>query len=120
MTSNRLFLFSGLSLLLIAIVIRWQGVSYVVWVPTFCIAILLKAIFLINVFRSKGFKMSLWLELILAGVVMILLSLLFKYIFPIPLLRNIFFCGAIILKVSGLVLMLVQKIKFIDNGNRPA
>lgn len=109
--NNRLFLYVGLGLLFIAVVIRWAGVSSVVWIPVFVIAILLKAVFLVNVFRTKGFKMSLWLALILSGVAMILLSLLLKSVFPVPSLRNILFYGAITLKVSGLVLMLVQKNK---------
>ncbi len=118
--NSKLFLYSGLSLLLIAIIIRWCGVPSVIWIPTFCTAILLKAIFLFTAFRTKGFKISLWLTFIIIGVAMILVSLLFKYIFPIPQLRNILFYGAITLKVSGLILMLVQKIKNPKEGNKSA
>lgn len=109
--NNKLFLYTGLILLLIAIFIRWQGVSATIWVPVFGIAILLKSIFLINMFRTKGFQMSLWLMFILIGVIMILASLLFKSIFPIPLIRNILFYGAITLKASGLILIFVKKMK---------
>lgn len=109
--NNKLFLYSGLSLLLIAIVIRYQGVESVVWIPVFGIAILLKSIFLINTFRSKEFKIRLWIKLIIIGVALILISLLFRYVFPIPWLRNILFYGAITLKISGLVLMFFEKIR---------
>ena len=106
--NNHLFLYTGLSLLLAAFIIRWLGVPAFVWIPAFSMAILLKAIFLINIFHSKEFKMNLGLILILTGVAMILTSLLFKYTFPVLWLRNILFYGAIILKVSGFILMFVQ------------
>jgi len=109
--NNNIYLYSGLSLLLIAFVIRWIGVTHVVWIPILGIAILMKGIFLMNVFRRKGFKMSLWLMLILIGVVLILLSMLFRYVYPVPIVWAILFYGAIALKVSGLVLMLSKKIK---------
>ena len=118
--NNKLFLYIGLGLLFIAIIIRWLGVCSVVWISMFCIAILLKIIFLVKVFRTKGFKMSLWLALILIGVAMILLSLIFKYVYPVVLLRNILFYGALTFKFSGLILMLIQKIKFTNNGNKSA
>ena len=108
---NKLFLYAGLSLLLITIIIRGFGVSSAIWIPIFSIAILLKGIFLINIFRSKKFKMTGWLMFILIGVAMILISMLFKSIFPIPLIRDVLFYGAITFKVLGLILMLVQKIK---------
>jgi uncharacterized membrane protein len=54
---------------------------------------------------------GLWLYLILAGVAMILVSMLFKNIFPLPVVRNILFYGAISLKISGLLLMFLQKKK---------
>lgn len=107
-------MYTGLSLLVIAIIIRWLGLSSAVWIPAFGIAILLKGIFLVNVFRFKGFKMYGWLILILTGVVMILVSLPFKYVYPVPVVRNILFYGAIIFKISGLLLMFVQKIKLPD------
>jgi len=107
--NNRLLLYIGLSLLAVSLITRWAGVPSTVWIPMFCLAILLKATFLINVFHAKGFKMSLWLLLILIGVAMILLSLIFKSVYPVEWLRNILFYGAITLKVSGLILMLAQK-----------
>ncbi len=112
--NNKLFLYVGLSLLIVAVMIRWLEVSSAIWIPVFCIAILLKGVFLVNVFRFKGFNMSLWLTLILIGVILILISLLFKYVFPVPVVRNILFYGAITFKISGLALMLVQKIKLPD------
>lgn len=107
--NNKYFLFAGLTLLLIAIVAQSMGASTVLWGILFGLAILLKGIFLYNIFRYKDFKMTLWLGLILAGVVMILVSLLFKYVFSMPILYNILFYGAITLKTSGLLLLIIQK-----------
>ena len=112
-TRNRLFLLIGLSLLLVSIVIRWLGVSVAIWGTIFGTAILLKSIFLFNVFRTKGFKKNIGLTLIVIGVGMILTSLIFKYIFPVDLLRNILFYGAIVCKVFGLILMFVKRIGLI-------
>jgi len=110
-TNNKIFLYSGLALLLIAFIIRWAGMGiplYYFWILT-GIAITLKSIFLINVFRRKEFKPALWLYFILAGVVMILISLLFKHVYPMPSVWFVLFYGAIILKVSGLILMIIQR-----------
>lgn len=110
---NRIFLYWGLSLLLIAFVIRWMGAGEVLglfWI-VFGAALLLKAVFLVNVFRVKGFRMTLWLKFILAGVLLIFVSLIFKYSYPVPIVRNILFYGAISLKVTGLLLMVFQKKK---------
>lgn len=89
-----------------------MGAPYAVWISTFSIAILLKAAFLVNVFQTKGFKISLWLLLIIIGVIMILVSLIFKHAYPVEWLRNILFYGAITLKISGLVLMFIQKKRY--------
>jgi len=109
--NSKLFLYSGLTFLLIALIIRGFGGSTPVWVPVFGLAIILKATFLFVVVRSRKFKWSLWLTLILIGVIMIFISMIFKYILPIPLLRNILFYGALIFKVAGLVLIFTSKIK---------
>ncbi|WP_280743583.1 MULTISPECIES: hypothetical protein [unclassified Parabacteroides] len=109
--ANKYCLYAGLSLLAAAILLRWLVAGF----PLFAfwtlmgVAILLKSIFLVNVFREKGFRPALWLYLILAGVCLILLSMLFKYVFVLPLLRNILFFGAILLKISGLALLLIQR-----------
>ena len=115
---NKLFLYSGLSLLTVAIVTRSLGAPFMVWILTLSVAVLLKGVFVTNIIRSKDFKISLWLILIIIGVLMILLSLVFKYIYPVPFLRNILFYGAILLKVSGLFLMFVQKIHFSKKENK--
>jgi uncharacterized membrane protein YbaN (DUF454 family) len=108
---NKVFLYSGLGILLIAFTFQWAGMStYYFWV-LLSIAIVFKAFFLVSVFRLKGFKPSLWLYFILAGVAMILISLLFKTIFPIPVLYKILFYGAISLKITGLILMILSKMK---------
>lgn len=107
--NNQYFLYTGLILLFIAIASKITGVSHLIWLPVFILAILLKSIFLINIFRRPDFKFSLPLLLILMGVVLILMSMLFQTIFPIPLLRNILFGIAIALKISGLALILFKK-----------
>ena len=109
--NKSLFLYTGISLLLVAFVTRWLGVPAVIWIPIFSIAILSKVIFLINICCSKGFKMSLGLMFIFIGVAAILISMLFKYIFPVVWLRNILFYGAITLKITGFILMTIQKSK---------
>ncbi|MDR3140465.1 MAG: hypothetical protein LBU37_01855 [Tannerellaceae bacterium] len=109
--NNKMFLYSGLALLLTAFAVRWlrPGVpSAYFWILS-GIAIACKLVFLVNVFRRKDFKPALWLYFILAGVIMILVSLLFKHVYPMPFVRLALFYGAIILKVSGLVLLLMQR-----------
>lgn len=106
---NRVYLYLGLALLLFSFVLRYLGASALVFWTVFGVAVFLKVFFLILVFRAKGFKPSLWLYLILAGVALIFISMLFKTLFPIPLLRNVLFYGAIALKLSGLVLMIRRR-----------
>lgn len=105
------FLYSGLMLLLVAFLIRWMAPglpAWVFWVLT-VMAICLKAAFLVNVFRAKDFRPAPWLYFILAGVALIFVSMIFKYLYPIALLRHILFYGAILLKCTGLVLLLKEK-----------
>lgn len=106
---SKLLLYSGLSLLLVALVIRWLGASASLWISVFVLGIALKAAFLVVTFRARQFKWSLWLRLILIGVVLIFVSLVFRYVYPMPLIRDILFYGAIALKLSGLVLLFVEK-----------
>ena len=75
------------------------------------IAIFFKTLFWGSIFITKGFKPSLWLYLIMAGAAMILISILIKTVFPMPILYNTLFYGAIALKLSGLILMSVSKIR---------
>jgi len=107
---NKFLLYIGLFFLFVAFIGRHLGVSKLYCIPIFCIAILLKIIFLFNVFRSIDFKMSLWLMLILVGVCMILLSLLFKFALPVLWLRNLLFYGAIALKATGLIIKIKSSI----------
>ena len=109
MKSKQTLLYSGLGLLLVALIVRWTGVSVICFWILFCAAIALKAFFLISVFREKGFKPKLWLYLILAGVVVIFVSMLFKSVFPMPVLYKILFYCAIILKMAGLGLMVFSE-----------
>lgn len=110
-TNNKIILYSGLALLFLAIYLRSVSVTSSVWLPLFCVAILLKTCFLVRVFRSKSFKPRLWFLLILCGVVLILLSMLFKYVFVIPWLRTTLFYGALFLKSSGLLLMVIGRVR---------
>lgn len=107
--NSKLLLYTGLTFLLIALITRWAGGGAILWIPVFSLAIILKAAFLFVTIRSRKFKWSLWLILILTGVIMIFVSLLFKYVFPIPLLRDILFYGAITLKIAGLILLFIGK-----------
>jgi hypothetical protein len=104
-----LFLFGGLLFIFVAMAVLWTGGSFAYYGSLLGIGILFKAIFLGFVFREKGFRWNFGLTLILIGVVMIFLSLLFKTIFPFPVVRNVLFYGAIAMKVSGLVLVIAQK-----------
>ena len=106
---GRLFLYAGLGLLVIAFVVKWLGAPIVCFWILLGAAISFKILFLIISFRNKSIRGGLWLYFILAGVAMILLSLLFKNIFPIPIVRNILFYGAIFLKISGLILLFLKK-----------
>ncbi|MDR1402922.1 MAG: hypothetical protein LBJ60_04370 [Tannerellaceae bacterium] len=107
----RVFLYSGLTLLLIALAVRWSkpAISSVYFWILSGMAVALKLIFLICVFRRKDFKPALWLYFILAGVIMILVSLLFRYVYPVPPVRFALFYGAICLKVLGLILLIRRK-----------
>jgi hypothetical protein len=106
---RKLFLYSGLGILVVSFTVKWLGAPvYYFWL-LLGIAILLKALFLASVFSVKGFKPSLWLSFILTGVAMILISMLFKTIFPASILYKIFFRGAIILKTAGLILLIFSK-----------
>jgi Zn-dependent protease len=106
---NKVYLYLGLALLLFSFVLRYFEASTWLFWTLFGVAISLKCFFLFTVFREKGFRPSLWLYLILAGVTLILVSMLFKTVFPIPWLRNVLFYGAIVLKLSGLLLMIRKR-----------
>lgn len=107
--NKKMYLFIGLGILLIAFVVKWANAPLFYFRILIGIALLFKFIFLIFVFREKGFKPALWLYLIMSGVTMIMLSMFFKNIFPMSSLYKILFYGAITLKISGLVLMLFSK-----------
>jgi hypothetical protein len=110
-TGYRVFLYAGIGLLLTAFSAKWLGVSMCYFWILLAAAITSKITFLMIALRRKSVRPGLWLYLILAGIAMILASLLFKHIFPMPLVRNILFFGAIFLKVTGLALMLAGKEK---------
>jgi uncharacterized membrane protein YbaN (DUF454 family) len=104
------FLFVGLGILAFAGLLRWLCVPAPYVHFLFGMAIVCKAIFLFaTLFLGKKPRMTLPLKLIIAGVVLILLSLPFKNLFPLPLLHKGLFYLAISLKVSALFLLLFKK-----------
>jgi len=105
---NKAFLYSGLSVLLLAFVCKWMKLpTYSFWILLGA-AVVLKSLFLISVFRTK-YKPSKGLYVILIGIGMILISMFFKYIYPLSLLNKILFYGAISLKITGLLMMILHK-----------
>jgi hypothetical protein len=74
------------------------------------IAIALKTVFLVLTFRARGFKASRGLYFILTGVVVMLVSLLLKATADVPVLHRTLFYVAILLKITGVILM-AKKIK---------
>ncbi|MCD7930370.1 MAG: hypothetical protein LUH15_02830 [Tannerellaceae bacterium] len=105
MNTRKKILFSGLFIFLLA------GLGFALGLPAvICWMLLaggigLKMFFLFYTFRSPGFKMSAGMYMILTGVGLILLSMLFKTVYPFPLIRTILFYSAIALKISGVVLL---------------
>jgi hypothetical protein len=96
-----------LGILVVSFIVKWAGASlYYFWILLFA-AIVFKTLFLIATVSKKGFKPRLWLYFILTGVALILISMLFKTTFPV--LYKILFYGAISLKATGLVLMILSK-----------
>jgi hypothetical protein len=109
MKINKICLYGGLSLLIVAFAvygIMGGGAAFYLLLTA---AIILKSIYLIMTFRQKGIRLTLGMTLILIGVVMILISLLFKSLIPISWLHNLLFYGAITLKVLGLLLTVSEK-----------
>ncbi|MDR3236861.1 MAG: hypothetical protein LBT48_09115 [Prevotellaceae bacterium] len=107
--TNKIFLYAGLSLLVAAFAVYGIAGIGTAFYLLLTAAILLKSLYLIMVFRQKGIRLTLGMTLIILGVVMILTSLLFKSLIPIPWLRNLLFYGAITLKVLGLLLTISEK-----------
>jgi hypothetical protein len=88
---------------------KWTVASNLWFYLFLSIAVSLKLIFLINLIRQKGFQWHWGWRLIVIGVIMILLSLLFKNFIPLPIVRNVLFFGAITLKVVGLGWVIVKR-----------
>ena len=103
---SKIALYSGLSVLALAFISKWMQMPvYSFWI-LLCIGIAIKTIFLISIIRS-GLKPNKGFYIILIGVGMILISMVFKYIYPILLLSKILFFSAILLKITGLILMMI-------------
>lgn len=107
--TSRLLLGSSLIFLFIAILLKWQGAVWLLWLPVLILAIFLKVGFLATVIRAKDFRIGVWLALIIVGVILIFVSLVFKYLYPIVWLRNTLFYGAIFLKITGVGLKLKEE-----------
>ena len=118
MKRNKLFLYTGLGILLLALIARWAELPSCCFWILLSAAILLKALFLLLTFMEHGFKLQRWFYLILAGVALILLAIPFKTIVPIPWVYKILFFSAIVLKTSGLVLLLFPQINKRKNATR--
>ena len=109
--NSKIFLYTGLGILLTALILKWfAAITYWFWI-LLGIAIVFKTAFLISLFRTKEFKPKLWLFLILTGVAIILISMFFKTVFHIPLVYKILFYTAISLKATGLILMIFSNRK---------
>ena len=106
---RRLLLYIGLGLLALFFAAGRAGApAYLCW-TLFGVAIACKTLFLIRVFSAKGFRAGSWLYFILAGVALILLSMLFKTPFPAPALQKTLFYAALGLKATGLCLLVFKK-----------
>jgi hypothetical protein len=106
MQKPRIFLYTGLVLLLISFIVKYLGTPAYCFITLFSAAIVLKAVFLVSIFQQKNFKPGLGLYFILVGVVMIFISLFFKYIVQISVLQKIFLYTAILIKATGLILLI--------------
>jgi hypothetical protein len=110
-TDNRTFLYTGLIFLAIAFAVKWFCPAP--WV--FCywvllgVGIVFKCIFLVGVLLRRETKPGVWVWLILLGVVMMLVSFVFKGLYPVTVVRWMLFYGAIVLKVSGVGLMMMRR-----------
>ncbi|MDR0560012.1 MAG: hypothetical protein LBG92_07555 [Prevotellaceae bacterium] len=106
----KIFPYAGFLLLAVAFAVKWTGCSVILFGILLSMAVALKTVFLISVFRTKGFRPDLGFYLILTGVAMILLFLLFKEFSLVPVvLQRILFYGAISLKITGLIITIYTK-----------
>jgi predicted membrane channel-forming protein YqfA (hemolysin III family) len=110
---SKVFLYTGLSALAVAFLCKRAGApAYVFWI--LCgIAIVMKSLFLILIIRAKR-RSGAGFYLILAGVGLILISLLLERIYPVSVLNRLLFYGAISFKITGVVLLCVRKNKTIE------
>jgi len=107
--THKVFIYAGLCFLVISFVAQWLGAPTYLSLILRGLGVLLKVIFIIATLRSKTVRVGLWFYLIMTGVLMILVSLLFRNVVPIPIMRYIFFYGAISFKVTGLLMLLIRK-----------
>ncbi len=108
MELRKIYLFTGLAFFGIASLVLLAG-----WHPAWFWVLLgagvsMKVAFLFCTFRRPDFKMSAPIYMILIGVATILVSLLFKSLVPLPVVRAVLFYMAIALKVGGVVLLFCQ------------
>ncbi|MDR2424070.1 MAG: hypothetical protein LBD59_05010 [Prevotellaceae bacterium] len=102
---KRPLLYSGLTFMLLSFTGKWiLNMPNIMFYIFLGIAITCKTLFLLSVIRANGFKLDVGLYFILTGVGLMLISMLFKTIIPIPVLQQILFYTAILLKVTGIIL----------------
>gem|GEM_PF-6976433 len=105
MERRKVLLFTGLCFFGLAAFVLLAGWHPALFWVLLCAGVCTKTAFLIFTFRMPDFRMSAGMYMILTGVTLILLSLLFKWVWVMPLLRNILFYSAITLKVSGVAML---------------
>lgn len=102
-----ILLYLGLSFLAVAFLLKYAfNVSQPVFAVTLGTAIALKVLFLILSFLQKGFRLKLPIVLILIGVAMILVAINCKDSAS-AIVYYLLFYGAIGLKISGLILLII-------------
>lgn len=102
----KMFLYLGLSFMLLAFAFKLTATVSDFWFRILLgVAVALKVTFLTLTIRAKGFKMNNGLYFILTGVGVMLLSVFFKAVVPAPVLQKTLFCIAILLKITGVILM---------------
>ncbi|MCD8029769.1 MAG: hypothetical protein LUF04_08410 [Bacteroides sp.] len=105
MELRKIFLFTGLVFFGIASLVWLAGWHPALFGVLLCAGVSMKVAFLFCTFRRPDFKMSVPMYMILTGVGLILVSLLFKSVIPMPMVQAILFYTAITLKVAGVALL---------------
>jgi hypothetical protein len=112
MKSPKYYLFSGLIAIIAALIIRDQNFPLIYFFLVLLAGVFLKSVFLIKAIKSGNIKQSPALFILLTGVLMVLLSMVFKYGFGFEYFSGFLLFIGIGLKVfSGLYLLVVKYLK---------